>query len=223
MRLVIAAATVFLVFLFLSSNDPWVRLGCTFLAVLFALYGDYARELRAPIRIQIGVPERSNNIFDMMDIEGAPQHVCCHHLEVRNLTVHKPIRECRVWLKRIFTQNLNGEWKEEATFAVPRLMRWASSEYPEDKRSFRTAQLLELGHTIGNDKGFQVSVNSRQGGSFIRRFGVGKRIRFVLFVTAKYYRTEREFCFEVAVPSSTRGSPVTPATVVLVGENTLVA
>jgi hypothetical protein len=190
----------------------------TLIAILVALFGDFFRELADPIRVQIEVPGESNTAFDVAIVDDEDVQVYCHHLCVRNRTPHRPIRDCRVWLKRISTQNEDGHW-EETKFAVPRLMQWAPFEYSPDKRTFGTSQVFDLGITLGNDKGFKAAVTPAQGGAFTTRFPAGKKVRFTFFVTADNYHKERDFSFEVDVPISGKGALVKPSTVTAVPAN----
>jgi hypothetical protein len=88
-------------------------------------------------------------------------------------------------------------------------MRWAPFEYSDDKRTFGSQQVLDLGKTISNDRGFEIEIYPRQGGIFDRKFKVGKTVRFVFCVTADNYHLDEEFFFEVSVPPSNQLSPVT--------------
>jgi hypothetical protein len=185
----------------------------TLSAVLFALFGDYLRETLDPIQVRIEAPKESNTVIDRCLINNVPTDVYVHHLVVRNLTPHKPIINCRVWLKKIFVQQVNNEWSDEAKFAVPRLMEWAPSEYSRDKRTFSKQQVFDLGRTLANNGGFIAAYDRDQGGAVARQFAVGKKLKFVFFVTADNYQKEKEFCFEIEVPQSVPGALVTPARV----------
>ena len=180
-----------------------------------ALYGDYWREKVFPIDLKIEPAEESNTVFDKCEINGTSLDVYRHHLRVVNKTHHKAIKKCRVWLKQISAQNVAGEWKEEITFAVPRLMEWAPSEYSRDQRTFCTQQVFDFGTTLPNNGGFEVTIWREQGGTFKfnRRFPVGKKLRFVFFVTADNYQKEKTFKIQVEVPQSVQGETVTPAKV----------
>jgi hypothetical protein len=186
----------------------------TLSAVLFALYGDYLREWLDPIKVRIEIPEEANTVLDNSRAHDCP--VYCHHLRVVNKTPHKAIKDCRVWLKKVFVQNLAGDWKEEIASPVPRLMVWAPSEYSEDKRTFSTNQVLDFGMTLANNRGFEVTGWHKQGGTFQRAFKVGERVRFAFYVTADNYTGGEEFAFEVEVPSSVPNQKVTPSKVTAV-------
>src|SRR5258708_17498773 len=102
----------------------------TISAVLFALYGDYLRAHLDPIELTMRVPEQSNTFLDFRELEGGREiRVYCHHIRVKNLTSHKPVENCRVWLKRVLVLEPNDKWSEPMKFAVPRLMVWAPFEY----------------------------------------------------------------------------------------------
>jgi hypothetical protein len=220
-----------------STADFMVKCGFvigTFVTIILALFGDYLREIVFPIDLSIEDPKESNTVFDMCDFKeekfkwecpqlfGKTFNVYCHHLRVKNLTPHRPINDCRVWLKKIHVEH-NGLWKEENQdangqwhknkFAVPRLMEWAPSEYSRDKRTFSTEQVFDFGKTLSNNGGFMVTIWRRQGGTFNRLFPVGKKARFFLYATADNYHKEKEFCFEIEVPQSVPGALVTPARV----------
>jgi hypothetical protein len=180
-------------------------------AVIFALFGDYLREKIDPIRVSIEVPDESNTVFDRRDIGGKIFDVYFHHLQVRNMTPHRAIRNCRVWMKRVLVQNVTDEWKEEAKTAVPRLMEWAPSEYSKDKRTFTNQQVFDFGQTISQNVGFELTVYHEQGGNFQQIFQIGKKVRFFFFVTADNYQAEELFCFEVEVPQSVPNQSVTPS------------
>jgi hypothetical protein len=185
----------------------------TLSAVLFALFGDYLRETLDPIRVKIELPTESNTVIDKCLINGVPANAYFHHLLVRNLTPHKPIKNCRVWLKKIFVQQVNNEWSDEAKFAVPRLMEWAPSEYSRDKRTFSKQQVFDLGRSLQYNGGFIAAYDRDQGGAVNRQFPVGSKLKFVFYVTADNYQKEEEFCFEIEVLQSVLGTPVTPARV----------
>jgi hypothetical protein len=232
-RTVIAVVVVFLLLFFFADvhyvypSDPGeadfilrcvLALG-TLSAVLVALFGDCLREWVDPVQVRIEVPEDSNTAFDFVTVDDEDVQVYCHHLCVINETPHKPIKECRVWLKRISTPSDDGRWKGPK-FAVPRRMQWAPFEYSPDKRTFGTAQVFDFGMTFGNEKGFKISVAPEQGGTFTTRFPAGKKARFTFYVTADNYHQEREFSFEVDVPIGGKGACVTPSTVrVIQGDN----
>jgi len=139
--------------------------------------------------------------------------VYCHHLRVRNLTPHRPIKNCRVWLKKIEVQNVAGGWDVNDQFAVPRMMEWAPSEHSRNERTFSTHQVFDFGQTLSNGGGFVVTIERTQGGRFNPLFKVGKKVRFFFYATAENYQPEKEFCFEIEVPPSVGGTKVTPATV----------
>ncbi len=83
-------------------------------AITAALFGDYLREKLFPIDLCIESPnEQERNVgFDKRifneqrfqsypEIYGKGFDVYNHHLRVRNLTAHRPIKDCRVWLKKM--------------------------------------------------------------------------------------------------------------------------
>ena len=185
-------------------------------AVLAALFGDYLKEKIFPINVRIEVPEESNTVIDKCELGGHVFDVYVHHLVVKNLTPHRTIHNARVWLKKIFVRQVNGDWTEQIKFAVPRLMQWAPSEYPSDSRSFSKQQVFDLGRTIANNSGFMAAYHPAQGGAVTQQFPVGARLRFVFFVTADNYQKEEEFIFEISIPPSVPGTPVTPSVVTAV-------
>ena len=186
----------------------------TLAAVLVALFGDFLREWVDPIQVRIEVPEESNTAFDFRTVDDEDVQVYCHHLCVKNETPHKPIKECRVWLKGIATPSEDGHWNGPK-FAVPRRMQWAPFEYSPDKRTFGTSQIFDFGMAFGNDKGFKVSVAPAQG-AFTALFPAGKKVRFTFFVTADNYHKEKDFSFEVDVPITAKGACVSPSKVTAV-------
>lgn len=177
-------------------------------AVFSALFGDYLREKIFPIDLCIEIPE-GNVVLDQN--KGRP--VYSHHLRVRNLTPHRVIKDCRVWLKEISVQNAAGGWERKNQTPVSRLMEWAPSEYSRDKRTFSTWQVFDFGMTLSDNGGFEVRWDRDQGGAFPRIFPVGNKVRFIFFVTADDYQMENEFFFDVDVVPSVPGQAVTPATV----------
>jgi hypothetical protein len=217
--------SVFIIFVAVSNiifgydparGDFLIKCGLAFgtlIAVLIALFGDYLRELIDPIRVTIEVPTQSNTVIDQIDLNKRIYHVYHHHLVVRNLTSYRTIKDCRVWLKRIFILQADNEWKDEAKFAVPRLMEWAPSEYSPDKRTFSNEQVFDLGKTFENNMGFVASYCREQHGAVPQLFPTGHKLRFVFFVTADNYQKEKEFTFEIDVVKSVQGDIVTPAKV----------
>jgi hypothetical protein len=200
----------------LPTADFLIRFGLSFgtlVAVLSALFGDYLRETLDPIRVIIEVPKESNVVIDKCIFNNAAADCYRHHLVVRNLTPHKAIKDCRVWLKKIRVQQVNNDWKDDPIFAVPRLMEWAPSEYSPDKRTFSRKQVFDLGTTIEKSGGFEASYNRAQGGNVPRHFLVGKKLRFIFVVTGDNYLEEKEFCFEIEVLPTIQGQTVTPSKV----------
>jgi hypothetical protein len=176
----------------------------TLSAVVCALFGDWLRELSDPIRVKIGVPEENNNILDDFrdERDGQVYKAFCHHLEVTNCTPQRPLENCRVWLKKIFVEGLDGKWDDKTKFAVPRMMEWAPSEYSRDKRTFSKRQVFDLGMTLSCDRGFRLAVERDQGGNFNRNLNVGQKIKLVFFVTADNYTRSEESSFEIVIPKS---------------------
>lgn len=178
-----------------------------------ALFGEYLREKIFPIDLQIEIPPKGNAVFDLVNLNGQAVNVYAHHLLVRNLTPHKPIKDCRVWLKSIFVKNVAGEWEPRNQTPVPRLMEWAPSEFSRDKRTFSTWQIFDFGLSLENNKGFFVKWDRDQGGNVPRQFPVGAKLRFTFFLTADNYQDQKEFSFDVDVLHSVAGTTVTPARV----------
>lgn len=198
-------------------------------AVLAALFGEYLREKIFPIDLCIEVTKEQerNAVFDHRqfneeEYRNTPIYtkafdVYCHHLRVRNLTLHRALKDCRVWLKKVEVQDVAGNWTDQGRFAVPRLMDWAPFEYSRDKRTFSSQQVFDFGQTLSHSGGFVITVNPQQGGTFNRWFNVGEKVRFYFYATAENYQIEKEFCFEVEVPHSLPSQKVTPAKIKDVG------
>jgi hypothetical protein len=200
----------------LDSNTAEFFLKCltsvgTITAVLLALFGDYFREKFDPVQIKIEMPPENNSVFDKNNYDGVLFDVYCHHLRVVNLTPHRAIRNCRVWMKQILVWNVSGNWREEVKTPVPRMMEWAPNEYSKDVRTFCKHQVFDFGQTLSNNGGFALTILKEQGGTFNRRFPVGKKLRFIFYVTADNYLVEETFCFEVDVSQSVQGETVTPS------------
>jgi hypothetical protein len=177
----------------------------TLSAVVCALFGDWLREFCEPVRVKIGAPQENNNILDDYrdERDGQVYKSFCHHLEVINCTPQKPLENCRVWLKKISVEGLDGEWDNSRTkFAVPRLMEWAPSDYSRDKRTFSKRQVFDLGMTLSSNRGFRLTIERDQGGNFNRFFNVGQKIKLVFVVTADNYTRSEESSFEIVVPQS---------------------
>lgn len=176
----------------------------TLSAVVCALFGDWLRELSDPIRVEIGVPAENNNILDDFrdERDGQVYKAFCHHLEVINCTPQRPLENCRVWLKKISVEGLDGMWENKTKFAVPRLMEWSPSEYSRDKRTFSKNQVFDLGMTLSSNRGLRLTIERDQGGNFNRYFSVGQKIKLVFVVTADNYTRSEEFSFEIVIPQS---------------------
>lgn len=199
-----------------SAADFVVKCGfvvAAFVAIILALYGDFFREWVFPIDVSIEIPQ-GNVAFDKARAaDGQIVDTYCHHLLVRNLTPHRAVKDCRVWLKSVSVKNTRGEWEPKNQTPVPRLMEWAPSEYSRDKRTFATWQVFDFGRTISNNGGFELCIERDQHGAFPRKFSVGDKLRFFFFVTADNYQMEKEFSFDVDVMPSVPGQTVTPATI----------
>jgi hypothetical protein len=224
----------------ISTADFLLKLGFiigTLATIILALFGDYLRKITDPIELQLESPKESNTVFDMCDFKDPKsQWACpplfpktfdcyCHHLLIKNLTPHKTVTNCRVWLRKVLVER-DGKWTEENQdanaqwqdnrFAVPRLMEWAPSEYSREQRTFSTEQVFDFGKTLSNDAGFLVTIWREQGGTFMPLFSVGRRVRFYLYATADNYQAGKEFCAEVEVQKSVADAKVTPATVTVI-------
>jgi hypothetical protein len=213
----LATAVVYFLFLFLLWQKCPVLadyiLKCVmtfgiFGAVFGALFGDYLREKIFPISLRIESPAISNDCFDQ-----SPQFGDCyvHHLRVENLTPHRAVNNCRVWLRKIQTQQVNGEWKNDPTFAVPRLMKWAPAEFSPFQRTFCKEQVFDLGLSLSQSRGFEIEWS--QGGNIPHNFPVGRKLRFFFFAAADNYQKEEEFCFEIEIVPTIQAQKVTPARV----------
>jgi hypothetical protein len=189
----------------------------TLTAVLVALYGDRIKERFNRIRLKMEEPA-ANNIFDRKAFaEGAIKDVYCHHLQIRVLTPDKTVKNCIIWLTRIFLQSeLDKKWEEPVRFAVPRMMVWAPVEFSPDRRTFNDTQVFDLGKTIANNVGFEIGTWEGQGGNFNRMIAPGRRAGLVFRVSAENIR-DKEFCVEVYVPIAI-GNKCNP-TIVRVVEN----
>jgi|GEM_PF-3569141 len=199
-----------------STVDFLLKFGfvvAAFVAIILALFGDYLREMIFPIDVRIEIPEKGNVGLDKSIINDKPVAVYCHHLVVRNLTPHRVINDCRVWLTEVFVQDAEGKWEPKNQSPVPRLMEWAPSEFSRDERTFSTWQVFDFGMTIENNGGFVVRADREQGGNFHRIFPVGSNLLFKFIVTADNYQKEKTFSFEVTVPGTVQGETVTPSTV----------
>jgi hypothetical protein len=70
-------------------------------AVLTALYSERLKAWSDPIDVTIEKIEAINSDTDQDKIYGA---VYMHHLRVRNLTPHRALQNCRVWLEHVFDE-----------------------------------------------------------------------------------------------------------------------
>jgi hypothetical protein len=202
-----------------STVDFLLKFGfvvAAFVTIFLALFGDYLRELIFPIHVRIEIPEKGNVGLDESMVNDKQVAVYCHHLMVRNLTPHRVIKDCRVWLTKVFVQNAEGKWEPKNQSPVPRLMEWAPSEYSANQRTFSTWQVFDFGMTIENNGGFVLRADREQGGNFHRIFPIGSKVLFKFIVTADNYQKEKTFSFEVTVPGTVQGETVTPSTVRLV-------
>jgi len=189
-----------------------IVLACGTLAVVsFALYGDYLKSKWIPIDVKIEHPESNNNIFDRIILRNTEYTAYCHHLCVRSKSKHKPLENCRVWLREIAVLGLDGNWVVESGFAVPRLMNWAPKEYSPDKRTFSTTQIFDVGMTLSNNGGFLLTINDTQGGNFKKQFIANETIRCTFYVTADNYLSEKNFHFEIKTTSLVEGKRMIPA------------
>ena len=83
--------------------------------------------------------------------------------------------------------DVKGTFKETFTFAAPRLMEWAPSEYSPDARSFSEDQVFEFGKSILQKGTFQVSYYKAQGGAFQGSCIGGHCRRYLFKITADNY------------------------------------
>jgi len=169
-----------------------------FCAVLFALYGEAIKSFVDRIDLQIELGERSNNFLDLHPADTGPVSVFCHHLRVINKTPYRPVLNCRVWLVRI-QDEVDNTFKEQFTFAVPRLMKWAPAEFSPEVRSFSEDQVFDFGYTyIGQDT-FDVTYHNAQGGVFKGACLAGHRRRYIFRITADNYIRSKLHTVEVRV------------------------
>lgn len=179
-------------------------------AILCALYGDFFRTWCDPIRIEINVPTYHNNVVDECKHpdDGRVYKVFCHHLVAKNLTPHRRIENCQVWLKRMFVQGLGNSWEERTISPVRRLMEWAPANISKEKRTFTNQDVFDLGKTYSNNKGFELTFNAEQGGAYPRHFPTGQKLGLVFEVTAENYAGTKEFFFEIDVNRNNEGDLV---------------
>jgi len=198
---------------------------------------EHEKQKRNPILLSIEKVSADNSVVDLRKFgedrfKQYPQlysHLfsCyCHHLRVRNLSTHAPIKNCRVWLKKVEVER-DGQWKEENMdlrgqwgenrFAVPRLMEWAPSEYSRVKRTFYTEQVFDFGQTLSLNTGFLVTIWRKQGGNFNALFPAGTKARFYFYATADNYVEEKVFCVEIDVLSNQVGGNLTPSKIRVIG------
>jgi len=203
-----------------SSEGPdWVKRAELMLQVIgvvvsaavcgFALFGDRLRARFDPIKLEIDTVEKPNSVMEAAYKSPQEYLQCyCHHLRVANNTAHKPVINCRVWLKEILVvDKVSRKWEQPFKFAVPRLMEWAPSEYSRDVRTFARDQVFDLGKTFANNKGFQLTINRNQGGAFQPDYGVNSTLALVFCVTADNYLSEREFFVKLDVRESSAFVP----------------
>ncbi len=175
----------------------------TVCAVIVALFGEALRDFAYPIRVRIEKsPEDDNDVIDECEIGGTIYKCQCHHLRVVNLSNHRAINDCRVWLKRILAQTPQGHWEDKPKFAVPRLMQWAPHEHSPETRTFSTYQVFDLGETLWRNSGFELTPYKKQGGNLPTRFQTGETRRLVFYVTADNYLEHKLFEFEIKIPIS---------------------
>jgi len=172
----------------------------TLAAVLFALFGSFFRNRWHPIRLDLELPSQNNNFMDEWD----GVSVYCHHIQVRNLTPDRPVCNCQVWLTRLLDEGQDGQTEERVTFAVPRLMEWAPSEYSPDKRTFSSTQVFDFGVTAADSRGFILRKYGGQGGMFEGNCGQGKKRRYVFSFSADNFQSSDTFAVDVEVPKKQR-------------------
>jgi len=116
-------------------------------AVLLALYGDAIKNFADRIDLRIELAESTNNFQDLLATPAGAVRVFFHHLRVVSRTPHRPVANCRVWLVKI-QDEVAGDFREQFTFAVPRLMEWAPFEISPDVRSFSEDQVFDFGKSF---------------------------------------------------------------------------
>jgi hypothetical protein len=138
-------------------------------AVAFALFGDRLRAWLTPVRIRIE-PLREDEKNSTYDKEQG-RRAYCHHLAVRNLTPHKPLENCRVWLKSVAVKQFVEKPPDEPVFAVPAPMEWAPSEYSRQTRTFCNRQFFDLGKAWDKEGAFEITIE-RDCGAAMNKLGI---------------------------------------------------
>jgi hypothetical protein len=189
----------------------------TLVAIVYAIYGDYVKSWAHGIQLRIETPKENNSIIDLVQIEGGAARAYHHHLIVINERPHQAVKNCRVWLKKIYVLKpvLNNapRWEEEQLFAVPRLMDWAPSEWKRDERTFCTTQIFDLGITLINFNRFFIKQNPNLGGNIKLEYGPGETLKVCLYMTADNYELESEFYFDVEITNLIQDGNLVPARV----------
>jgi len=163
------------------------------IAIITAICGDYLKEQLDPIYLIIELPEATNNFLD------ANEHgeVLCHHLRVENLTPHRAVKNCQVWLIGILDKTDQKEFSETYKFAVPRLMEWAPNEFQKEMRTFTHFQVFDFGMTRVSDGVFDFTNYSKQGGAFNGDCEQGKVRQYVFRIEADNYLESKVHIVEV--------------------------
>ncbi len=169
------------------------------LAVLTALYRDAITNLVDRIQLHLELPEQPDNFHNLKSTPAGAVRVLCHHLRVVNEKPHRPVRNCRVWLVRIFDEVAEGKFEERFKFAVPRLMPWAPNEFSPEVRSFAEDQVFDFGQSVVDFGRFEVTYHERQRGVFKGDCEVGKTRRYVFKIAADNYVRSESFTVEVRV------------------------
>lgn len=186
-----------------STADFMVRCGFVvgiFVSIVLALYGDYWKEKVWPIKLKLEVTSQPSTSDKTYFFDPGPTFN--HYLLVKNLTAHKPIKECRIWLKNVERLTQQGTWERVNLFVVPRQMQWAPSQYSQDKRTFCTWQFFHLGKSLAADGGsFSISTfaGNENDEQIQLTFGTNAKLKLTFFATAENYLSDEEFSFTVVV------------------------
>lgn len=208
---------------YLSGNDDDARFWLSALssisvitAVVGALYAERYRMWADPIKLALELPNTRNTYPDTHPSFGV---VHCHHLGVRNLTPHRAVQNCRVWLEHVLDETEPGKWECLEPFAVPRLMTWAPREFSGEQRTFADVQVFDFGVTKYQDGSFVPTPHTDQGGyvqGYDLRCKSGSRRRYLFRITADNYVSLLHFCAEVSA-ASTQGKDFIETEIKVVG------
>lgn len=168
-------------------------------AVTTALYGDSLRDVTQPIELKIERPVVTNNFFEPKLRGAITEDVFCYHLRVRDTRSTRIVKNCRVWLVRIIDVMSDERPKENFSFAVPRLMSWAPSEFSPELRSFVGHQVFDLGVIYPRIGVFEIALNLKQGGRFQAEFQFPERRQYVFQIEVDGLVSAKEHIVQVEV------------------------